>query len=226
MTDTQKILEENKLLKEKILRLQQENDFFREKFKLAQSRQFGVSSEKSPDQVDWLFNEAEVIADEIPTESDAAVTTSATAADIESTATPTKKKTGRKPLPADLPRETRLIDLADAEKTCPCCNGDLHKIGEEKSEQLEYVPASLKVIETLRPKYACRACEKNAAATPIVIAPIPASPIPKSMATPSLLAYIIGNKYQLALPLYRHDCMDAGGRTTQEQLPRKLSSSN
>jgi hypothetical protein len=59
MTDTQKILEENKLLKEKILHLQQESDFFREKFKLAQSRQFGASSEKSPDQVDWLFNEAE-----------------------------------------------------------------------------------------------------------------------------------------------------------------------
>jgi hypothetical protein len=59
MTDTQKILEEHKLLKEKILHLQQESDFFREKFKLAQSRQFGASSEKSPDQVDWLFNEAE-----------------------------------------------------------------------------------------------------------------------------------------------------------------------
>ncbi|HCJ8954580.1 TPA: IS66 family transposase, partial [Escherichia coli] len=61
MTDTQKILEENKNLKEKILRLQQENDFFREKFKLAQHKQFGVSSEKSPDQLDWLFNEAETI---------------------------------------------------------------------------------------------------------------------------------------------------------------------
>jgi transposase len=106
-----------------------------------------------------------------------------------------------------LPRETRLIDLADAEKICPCCNGDLHKIGEEKSEQLSFIPASLKVIETLRPKYACRACEKNNAATPMVIASMPASPIPKSMATPSLLAHIIGNKYQLALPLYRQEVM-------------------
>lgn len=205
MTDPQLLIDENKKLKEKVLQLQKENNFFREKFKLAQSRQFGVSSEKSPDQVDWLFNEAEAIEDESAVESNATEITESTEVDIASTPTSTKKKTGRKPLPADLPRETRLIDLADAEKICPCCNGDLHKIGEEKSEQLEYIPASLKVIEILRPKYACRACEKKATATPIVIAPMPASPIPKSMATPSLLAYIIGNKYQLALPLYRQE---------------------
>jgi transposase len=205
MTDPQLLIDENKKLKEKVLQLQKENNFFREKFKLAQSRQFGASSEKSPDQVDWLFNEAEAIEDESAVESNATEITESTEVDIASTPTSTKKKTGRKPLPADLPRETRLIDLADAEKICPCCNGDLHKIGEEKSEQLEYIPASLKVIEILRPKYACRACEKKATATPIVIAPMPASPIPKSMATPSLLAYIIGNKYQLALPLYRQE---------------------
>ena len=207
MTDPQLLIDENKKLKEKVLQLQKENDFFREKFKLAQHRQFGASSEKSPDQIDWLFNEAEATADAALAENDAAVTTGTIEADITSTATSTKKKTGRKPLPADLPRETRLIDLSDAEKICPCCNGDLHKIGEEKSEQLEYIPASLKVIETLRPKYACRACEKNATATPMVIAPMPASPIPKSMATASLLAHIIGNKYQLALPLYRQEVM-------------------
>jgi transposase len=205
MTDSQFLIDENTKLKEKVILLQKENDFLREKFKLAQHRQFGASSEKSPDQTDWLFNEAETTVDAAEPESDTAVTTAATETDLESTVTSTKKKTGRKPLPADLPRETHLIDLSDAEKICPCCNGDLHKIGEEKSEQLAFIPASLKVIETLRPKYACRACEKNNTATPIVIAPMPASPIPKSMATPSLLAYIIGNKYQLALPLYRQE---------------------
>ena len=205
MTNPQLLIDENTKLKEKVILLQKENDFLREKFKLAQHRQFGASSEKSPDQIDWLFNEAEATADAALAESDTAVTTGTTEADITSTATSTKKKTGRKPLPADLPRETRLIDLSDAEKVCPCCNGELHKIGEEKSEQLAFIPASLKVIETLRSKYACRACEKNNTSTPIVIAPMPASPIPKSMATPSLLAHIIGNKYQLALPLYRQE---------------------
>lgn len=205
MTDPQLLIDENTKLKEKVILLQKENDFLREKFKLAQHRQFGPSSEKSSDQVDWLFNEAEATADAALPESDAAATTDTTEAEIASTTAFTKKKIGRKALPADLPRETRLIDIADAQKICRCCNGSLHQIGEEKSEQLAFIPASLKVIETRRPKYACRACEKNNTTTPIVIAPMPASPIPKSMATPSLLAYIIGNKYQLALPLYRQE---------------------
>lgn len=203
MTDSQLLIDENKKLRELVTQLRHENDFFREKFKLAQHKQFGASSEKSPDQLDWLFNEAETIVDAVSAEAEAAVETEDTAA--SSAPVTTQKKTGRKPLPADLPRETRVIDITDAEKVCSCCNGALHKIGEEKSEQLEYIPASLKVIETLRSKYACRHCENNNTATPIVIAPVPASPIPKSMATPSLLAHIIGNKYQLALPLYRQE---------------------
>ena len=205
MTATQKLSEENKKLKERILRLQQENDFFREKFKLAQHQQFGASSEKSPDQLDWLFNEAEAIVDAEPVATSEPV--AADSADANNSAAPTvnTKKTGRKPLPKDLPRETRVVDIAAADKICPCCNGDLHKIGEERNEQLEYIPASLKVIETLRPKYACRHCEQNNTHTPIIIAPVPTSPIPKSMATPSLLAHIISNKYQFALPLYRQE---------------------
>jgi transposase len=202
MTDSQNLIEENAKLKEKVILLQQEIDFFREKFKLAQHKQFGASSEKSPDQIDLLFNEAEAIIS-IDTQ------TIETAADIDSikekTPATQQTKTGRKPFPANLPRETRIIDVGVADKVCPCCNGDLHKIGEEKSEQLEFIPAQLKVIETLRPKYACRQCEKSATTTPIIIAPAPASPIPKSMATPSLLAHIISNKYQFALPLYRQE---------------------
>lgn len=207
MQNPHELLVEIDTLKERNKILEQENNFLREQFKLAQHRQFGASSEKFPAQVDWLFNEAEATADAALPESDTAATTDTTETGIASTTAFTKKKIGRKALPADLPRETRLIDIADTQKICPCCNGDLHKIGEEKSEQLEYIPASLKVIETLRPKYACRACEKNNTATPIVIAPMPVSPIPKSMATPSLLAHIIGNKYQLALPLYRQEVM-------------------
>ena len=207
MQNTHELLAKIDYLLERIRILEEENNFLREQFKLAQHRQFGTSSEKCPAQVDWLFNEAEVIADETPAECEAETTAETTESDTPSTPTATKKKTGRKPLPADLPRETRIIDIADAQKICSCCNGDLHKIGDEKSEQLEYIPASLKVIETLRPKYACRHCDKHNTTTPIVIAPMPPSPIPKSMATPSLLAHIIGNKYQLALPLYRQEVM-------------------
>lgn len=211
MVDTQKILEENKSLKEMILRLQQEIDFFREKFKLSQHKQFGTSSEKSPDQFDIWFNEAEATADVEPSateelsSAEESVCVDSNTEDTSADITATKNKTGRKALPKDLPREIRIIDVAAADKVCACCQGDLHKMGEEKSEQLEFIPASLKVIETRRPKYACRQCEKNKTQTPIVIAPAPASPIPKSMATPSLLAHIICNKYQFALPLYRQE---------------------
>lgn len=104
MTNPQLLIDENTKLKEKVILLQRENDFLREKFKLAQHRQFGASLEKSPDQIDLLFNEAEATADAALAESKTAVTTGTTEADITSTATSTQKKTGRKPLPADLPR--------------------------------------------------------------------------------------------------------------------------
>lgn len=183
-----------------IQQLKQENEFLREQFNLARHRQFDASSEKSSIQPS-LFNEAETETEE-PAENIVEETTQ------ESNATDRPKvKPKRKPLPKDLPRETRIIDLADEEKVCPCCNGELHQFGKETSEQLEYIPASVKVIETVRPKYACRTCEKKNTRTPIRIAVVPVSPIPKSISTPSLLAQIIIQKYQFALPLYRQEAL-------------------
>ncbi len=72
-------------------------------------------------------------------------------------------------------------------------------MGEEKNEQLEFIPAQIKVIEQIRPKYGCRHCEKQTLKVNIKIAPVPASPIPKSITTPSLLSQIITSKYQYAL---------------------------
>jgi transposase len=195
-------------LKKIIEQLQDENRFLREHFNLARRRQFAASSEKSADQLELIFNEAEAIEALAEITDD---TCEAEAAEpsviIEATETPNNptadKKPGRKPLPASLPREQRLIDIAEEQKVCLCCQGALHCVGEERSEQLEYIPASIKVIETVRPKYTCRHCEKTAETTPFVIAPVPSSPIPKSMATASLLAQIICNKYQFGLPLYR-----------------------
>lgn len=80
-------------------------------------------------------------------------------------------------------------------------------MGEERSEQLEFIPAQVKVIEHIRPKYGCRHCERQGTEVKIRIAPVPSSPIPKSIATPSLLAQVITSKYQYALPLYRQEQM-------------------
>ncbi|MFA0507355.1 IS66 family transposase zinc-finger binding domain-containing protein, partial [Vibrio sp. 10N.222.54.B12] len=83
----------------------------------------------------------------------------------------------------------------------------LHKIGEDRSEKLEFTPAVLKVLEYVRPKYACRQCEKTDDSSRIVQKPSPQSLIPKSFASESLLTNIILGKYQYAMPLYRQESL-------------------
>ena len=76
----------------------------------------------------------------------------------------TPRNTNRGSLPEHLPREHRFIE--PEEKACPCCNGALHVIGEEVTEQLDRVPATLKVLVTHRPKYGCRGCESAVVQAP------------------------------------------------------------
>ena len=119
----------------------------------------------------------------------------------------TRSKPTRSPLPKDLPREVVVHDINDEDKVCGCCGDELHNIGEDKSEKLEFVPVKVKVIEHVRPKYGCRTCEKNGIRNHIKQAPVPQSIIPKGYATPSLLSQIITSKYQYGLPLYRQEAM-------------------
>jgi transposase len=79
-------------------------------------------------------------------------------------------------LPAHLPRVEVVIDVED--KSCPCCGGALHVIGEDTSEMLDIIPAQLRVKVIRRPRYACRACEGA-----VVQAPAPERPITGGMAT-------------------------------------------
>lgn len=176
--------------------LEQQYHTLLEQFRLAQHRQFGQSSEVSSEQL-GLFNEAEQA---LEAEAEPAATAT-------ETRTITRNKPRRKPLPEDLPREQVIHDIAAADKICSCCGHGLHRMGEETSEQLAFIPASIKVIEHIRPKYSCRHCERQGTEVAIKMAPVPASPIPKSIATPSLLAQVISSKYQYALPLYRQEQM-------------------
>jgi transposase len=105
-------------------------------------------------------------------------------------------KRNRGALPAELPRVEQVIDVAD--KTCPCCGGALHLIGEDKAEMLDYVPAHVRVRVIRRPRYGCRAC-----AEAVVQAPAPARPLDGGMATEALLAQVLVNKFSDHLPLYR-----------------------
>lgn len=173
--------------------LQSRNTYLEEQFRLAQQKRFGASSEGHPGQGE-LFNEAEelVIIDVLVE---------------QETIEYTRNKAKRKPLPKNLLREVIVHDIADADKVCACCNCEMHKIGDDKSEKLEFIPAQVKVIEHVRPKYACRACEKDGTSNTIKQAPVPNSVIPKGYATPSLLSQIITSKYQYGLPLYRQETM-------------------
>ncbi|HEY1435511.1 MAG TPA: IS66 family transposase, partial [Thermoanaerobaculia bacterium] len=107
---------------------------------------------------------------------------------------------GRKPLPASLPRKRVVHDVPTQERLCPDCGGDRAPIGEEVREQLEYVPASLIVIEHVRPKYACKACAAN-----VVIAERLPEPIEKGLPGPGLMAHVAVSKYADHLPLYRQE---------------------
>ncbi len=136
----QRIAELEKLLSQ----ANERNQYLLEQFRLAQQKQFGKSAEGFVGQGE-LFNEAEDIAE--------------TAEPEQQAISYTRNKPKRKPLPKDLPREHVIHDIAD--KSCACCGGDLHKIGEDTAEKLEFIPAQVKVIEHIRPKYACRECDKS-----------------------------------------------------------------
>lgn len=111
-----------------------------------------------------------------------------------------RKKPKRKPIPEIFPRKEIIHDLNQEEKFCACCSLELKKIGEEISEKLDIIPAQIIVEKHIRYKYACKACEGN-----VKLAPIVGQFLPKSNATPGLLAHIIVSKYQDALPLYRQE---------------------
>lgn len=112
-------------------------------------------------------------------------------------------KHGRAKLPEALPRIRIEHDLTPEEKLCPNGHGERVRIGEEITEQLEYLPASFKVLQHVRFKYACKPCDQDGQGAQIVIAEKPAQPIEKGLAGPGLLAYVIVSKLGDHLPLFR-----------------------
>lgn len=179
------IRQQNILLSEKDKRIAMLEEIVR----LEKLKKYGSSSEKSPDQHD-MFNEAELV--------DAAMQL-AVEEEAETKTTVTPQQKGRKPLPQELPRVRIEHDIEEHQKRCPCgCQRVV--IGEECSEQLDIIPAKIQVLVHARKKYACPACEEG-----VLTAKLPAQPIPKSNASPGLLAHIATQKYQDALPLYRQE---------------------
>jgi transposase len=118
----------------------------------------------------------------------------------------TRKKTGRKAIDPNIPREEKIIDIPEEDKICACgCN--LTKIGEETNEKLHIIPQRIFVEKTIRLKYACRGCEgtEDEEKPAVRIAPVEPSIIPRGIVSANLLSHIIINKYEDHLPFYRQE---------------------
>jgi len=149
---------------------------------------FGASSERGARLIDQMeLQLADLV--ETATEGNAAAALRSPAPAPEPA-----QKPARRPLPVHLPRE-RVVHPAASE--CPCCGGHLRKLGEDITETLELVPAQWKVIQHVREKFSCRACET------ITQAPAPSHPISRGRAGPQLLAQVLFAKYRAHLPLNR-----------------------
>ncbi len=189
-------LRQHELIEEKSSLIDAQADelrILREQIRLLKHHLFGRTSEKSSDEQIRLFNEAE-LGEDGPVEDDTP--------EEMVVAGHTRRKRGRKPLPDWIPRIEILHDLPDDEKVCRADGTALERIGEEVSEQLEFIPAKLRVLRHVRPKYACPSCR-----TGIHTAPMPPQPIPKGLASPTLLAHVAVSKYADGLPLYRQETM-------------------
>lgn len=197
----EELMRENELLKalckkqtEKIDSLQAQLNWYLEQIKLSKTKQFGNYTETTNEQI-CIFNEAEV-------ESTAVANIEPT---IENVVVQRKKKQKRDKILSKLPVEVVIHDLSEEDKDCPICGEDMHIMSEEIRRELKIIPAQVKIIEHHRYVYSCRNCEKTGIETPVITAPSPKGLIPKSLVSPSMMAYVMNQKFVNAQHLYRQE---------------------
>jgi len=183
------------LLKLQISEQQQRIDYFENQIRLFRHQRFGPSSETfSPDQLSLLENNA-----------DDSKTLDVLNSDSENKTlvkSHQRRKHSKIIINDDIAVERVTIDLKEYEKTCSCCKSTMTHIGDDTTRQVEYIPASLVAKDFVRLKYACKACEGS-----IKRATLPKRIIPKSIASPSLMAYLIVCKFVDHFPLHRIERM-------------------
>lgn len=169
--------------------------WYEEQFRLSQQRQFGSSSEKTDADQLSLFNEVEDTANstvEEPT--------------VEMITYKRKKQRGqREQNLKNLPVETIDYRLSEEDQVCSCCGGDLHEMSTETRQEIEIILAQVKLKKHVRHVYSCRHCERHEIETPVVTAKMPEPVFPKSLASPSAMAYTMTQKYVESMPLYRQE---------------------
>ena len=170
-----------------------EIDACKETIRFLQRKKYAPHSEVVNSQQLSLFNEVEDILEKEKAE--------VVEEDEEEPTNYKRKQPKRRPrIPKSLPRVEKIIALDGKDRICPHDGTELEEIGEESSEQLEIQPAQIRVIKTIRKKYACPCCHDG-----VKIPESPQALLPKSMASPSLIAHIIMAKYGDSLPLYRQE---------------------
>ena len=187
-----------KYQEEQIASLKKLNNWYIEQLKLRQKQKFGSSSEKiNDDQISVfdLFNEAETLKEPIAIEP------------TEETVIPAhkRKKAKRGASFSHLPVETIEYTLNESEKACETCGTSLTDMKKEVRKELKIIPAQISIVEHITYVYSCRHCDKNGEGGFIKKADSPNALIPKSLASPSVLAYILNQKYTNAMPLYRQE---------------------
>lgn len=166
--------------------------WFEEQVLLAKRKEYGSSSERTAESQLGLFNEAE-----------SEMTSKPSTVRIPEHQRKKKQKGLKEIQFQGIPEEIIEHHLAESELVCPCCGGAMHDMGTEVRQELKVIPAEIKVVNHVRHKYACRHCEKHETSTPIKAAHSPAPVLPGSFASPSIIAYIMDQKYTWGLPLYR-----------------------
>ena len=120
--------------------------------------------------------------------------------------TRTKRTRGKREIDlSQLPVEEVRYDRPGDEHPCPTCSAQMHLMGEEVTSKLKFVPGHFVHEKHIRGIFGCRPCDRNEISTPIITTPMPKSAFPKSLASPSLVAYIMVRKYVEGLPLYRQE---------------------
>ena len=184
----QKVIDELQKARDEISELRYQLNYYL-------NEKYGTSSDSLTNEQDSTFDEP----DDTDNDDEESNTEETKKITIKSHTRDVSKKSRN--LPEDLPREQLTIDIPEEDKICDC-GCILQRIGEDKSEKLDIIPAKLRIIEIIRPKYACCSCEEG-----VHQLPMPQTAIPKGIPTPGALAHVILSKYEDHLPLYRQESM-------------------
>ena len=183
---------------EEIASLTKQNEWYIEQLKLRQKQKFGVSSGLSDENqitIFDFFDEAESLNGSVETDSGEMVFVPAH--------TRCKAKRGSK---VDaLPVETIYYKIPEVNQVCDICGSALTEMKKEIRKEIKIVPAQVSIVEHVTYVYSCRNCDKNGLGGFIKKAESPKAMIPKSMASPSMMAYILNQKYTNGMSLYQQE---------------------